>query len=47
MARLVSIGVLWNPRRSGRSIDAGVHAAPNAADLVSGWLGEIKTLRNT
>jgi hypothetical protein len=25
-------------------IDAGVSAAPNAADLVSGWLGDIKNL---
>ena len=45
MARLVSYPVSYAIRAVlGGHIDAGVHAAPDAADLVSGWLGEIKNL---
>ena len=45
MARLVSYPVSYAIRAVlDGQIDAGVHAAPNAADLVSGWLGEIKNL---
>ena len=45
MARLVSYPVSYAIRAvlDGK-IDAGVSAAPNAADLVSGWLGDIKNL---
>jgi len=45
MARLVSYPVSYAIRAVlGGQIDAGVHAAPNAADLVSGWLGDIQKL---
>ncbi|MBT4568663.1 MAG: saccharopine dehydrogenase [Marinovum sp.] len=45
MARLVSYPVSYAIRAvlDGK-IDAGVSAAPNAADLVSSWLGDIKNL---
>ncbi|MBT6098961.1 MAG: saccharopine dehydrogenase [Marinovum sp.] len=45
MARLVSYPVSYAIRAVlYGQIDAGVSAAPNAADLVSGWLGDIKNL---
>ena len=45
MARLVSYPVSYAIHAVlGGQIDAGVHAAPSAADLVSGWLGDIQKL---
>ena len=45
MARLVSYPVSYAIRAVlDGQIDAGVHAAPSAADLVSGWLGDIQKL---